>query len=66
MKLHKRVKNLDFWDIKMSGIAGVIVGIILARYRLELLDISIWWWLTLLTLVILRPIYHFWIKGVEK
>lgn len=66
MNLHKRVQNLDFWDVKMSGIAGIVLGIILARYRLELLDISIWWWLTLFILIILRPIYHFWIKGVEK
>lgn len=63
MSLHTRVQRLDFWDLKFTGLAGVVFGILLARYRLELLDISVWWWLSLMILLIARPMYHYWIKS---
>lgn len=62
INLNLRTKKLDFIDFKLEWLCGVVVGIVLARYRLELLDISVWWWITLAILLALRPLYRFWIK----
>lgn len=64
MTLNARVQRLDFWDLKFLGLTGVIFGILLSKIRLDLLDISSWWWTALAILLALRPLYHYWIKGV--
>lgn len=60
--LHRRAKQLDYWDLKMSGVAMISLGFVFARLVPELIDVSQWWWLTLFVLFILRPLYHFWVR----
>ena len=57
-KLNKLAKQLDYWDIKMSALASVCIGLLLARYVPELVDVNPWWWITLAILLLLRPLYH--------
>ncbi|MFA7286530.1 MAG: hypothetical protein WC052_02625 [Patescibacteria group bacterium] len=63
---HSRVSRLDFWDIKLVGTAGLLVGFLLGRFWPALLDVSPWWWLTLFLLVVARPTYHYWIESSQS
>ena len=60
--LHRRTKQLDYWDLKMMALAMLCLGFILARLVPELIDANPWWWGTLVALFILRPLYHFFVR----
>jgi hypothetical protein len=60
--LHRRTKQLDYWDIKMSAAATLFLGFALARVVPELTDVNPWWWATLFLLLVLRPLYHFFVS----
>ena len=64
--LHQRAKRLDYWDLKMLSLAMLFLGFLLARLVPELIDVSPWWWTTLIALFLLRPLYHFWINPSNK
>jgi len=64
--LHRRAKQLDYWDLKMMALSMLCLGFVLGRIVPELLDVNPWWWATVFFLLILRPAYHFWISPSTK
>jgi len=64
--LHKRTKQLDYWDVKMIVVSMVCLGFVFGRLVPELIDANPWWWGTLVVLFLLRPTYHFWVKASDK
>jgi hypothetical protein len=62
--LHQRAKHLDFWDLKMTAAAALCLGVVLTRLVPALVDVNPWWWVTLVVLLSLRPLFHFWVRPV--
>ena len=60
--LHRRTKQLDYWDLKMVSFSMLCLGLVLARIVPELIDVNPWWWGTVFILFSLRPLYHFWVS----
>ena len=57
--LNRRVKSLSYFDMKLIGWSGIILGLILAKLFPPLTEIS-WPWLIILVLVLLiKPTYVF-------
>jgi hypothetical protein len=61
-RLNRRAKGLDYWDLKMASGGALCFGIILSRLVPALVDVNPWWWVALAVLLLLRPLYHFWVR----
>ena len=60
--MNKRVKKLSLWDIKLTGLAGVAIGLVIAKLFPQLMDLSVWWFIALYLISIVKPFYVVWIK----
>ena len=52
-----RVKKLHWIDIKLIVITGICTGLILAKLIPSLLTVSIWWFVAITVLCLLRIYY---------
>lgn len=57
-----RVKRFNIFDIKLLQGIGIFVALILAKLIPEIMEISIWWFVVLLVLCVIRPAYLIFIK----
>lgn len=57
-----RVKKLHWIDIKLIVIAGICTGLILAKLIPSLLTVSIWWFVAITVLCLLRIYYVIFFK----
>lgn len=60
--MNKRAKKLDIWDIKLAGLAGVAIGLVIAKLFPSLMDLSVWWFVALYIIFIAKPFYVAWIR----
>ena len=60
---NKKVKRLNIFDIKLIQGAAMALALILAKLIPQIMELSIWWFVALLLLLALRPIYMFYIKA---
>ena len=60
--MNKRAKKLSLWDIKLAGLAGVAIGFVIAKLFPRLMDLSVWWFVALYLIFIVKPFYVVWIK----
>ena len=62
-----RVKRLGLWDFKLGNLAGVCIGLILAKVISGLVDINIWWFIGIGALCLFKVYYALFKKQkVEK
>jgi len=59
---NERIKRFNIFDIKLVQGIGIFVALILAKLIPEIMDISIWWFVALLVLCTIRPLYLIFIK----
>lgn len=59
---NNRVKKFSIFDLKLTQLAGIFVALILVKLIPEIMEINIWWFVVLLVLSAIRPIYVFFIK----
>jgi len=60
--MNKRVKKLSLWDIKLAGLAGVAIGLVIAKLFPRLMDLSVVWFVVLYLIFVAKPFYVIWIK----
>ena len=60
--MNARVKKFNILDVKLAQGVGIFVALILAKLIPEIMDISIWWFVALLVICAVRPVYVFFIK----
>ena len=58
-----RVKRLNIFDIKLIQICAIFVALIIVKLVPGIMGFSIWWFVGLLVLSAIRPIYVFFFKG---
>ena len=59
---NNRVKKFNIFDLKLAQLAGIFVVLILVKLIPDIMKINIWWFIVLLVLSAIRPIYVFFIK----
>ncbi|MBI4721516.1 MAG: hypothetical protein HY769_00685 [Candidatus Stahlbacteria bacterium] len=62
--MNKRVKKLSILDVKLAQGAAMFAALIVAKLIPQIMDISIWWFVVLLVVCIIKPFYVFYIKNV--
>ena len=60
--MEKRVKKLGIWYVKLAGLAGMAIGLIIAKIFPQLMNLDIWWFIVLYVIFIAKPFYVIWIK----
>ena len=60
--IERRVDMLSLFDIKLAQLSAVFLALILAKLVPEILQISLWWFIGLLILCAVRPVYVFFFK----
>jgi len=57
-----RVSKLTALDVKLVSFIGICIGLILAKLIPSILNISIWWFVVIGALCLLRVYYMFFFK----
>ncbi|MHC4501100.1 MAG: hypothetical protein ACYS21_18530 [Planctomycetota bacterium] len=57
-----RVKKLNIFDVKLVQGAAMFFALIVVKLIPQIMDISIWWFVVLTVLCVIRPMYVFFIK----
>ena len=57
-----RVKRLTIFDVKLVQVCAIFVALIMVKLIPEIMDIKIRWFVVLLVLCAIRPIYVFFLK----
>jgi len=56
------VKKFGILDVKLAQGIAIFVALIVAKVIPEIMDINIWWFVALLVICAIKPLYVFWIK----
>jgi len=60
--MNERVKKFSILDVKLAQGIGIFAAFILVKLMPEIMDINIWWFVVLLVICAIRPVYVFFIK----
>ncbi len=58
----RRVKKFDIIDVKLAQGAAMFFALVTAKLIPDIMDLSIWWFVLLLVICAIKPVYVFWIK----
>ena len=53
--MNQRVKKFDIVDVKLAQVTAMFGALIIAKLIPYIMDVSIWWFVTLLVLCAIRP-----------
>jgi len=59
---NQKVKKFTWMDVKLLPLAGICVGLVLAKLIPSILGINIWWFVVIGILALLKPYYTFFKK----
>ena len=51
------VKKLNWIDVKLVALAGILIGIILVKWIPSLLNINVWWFIIIAVLCLVKVYY---------
>ncbi|KPK73239.1 hypothetical protein AMJ87_02500 [candidate division WOR_3 bacterium SM23_60] len=60
--MNQRVKKLTIFDIKLVQACAMLVILIIVKLIPQIMMLSIWWFVALLVLCAIRPLYVFYFK----
>lgn len=60
--MNERVKKLTIFDIKLVQGCAMFVVLIIVKLIPQIMNINIWWFVVLLVMCAIRPMYVFFIK----
>ena len=60
--MNSRVKKLNIFDIKLVQGCAMFVVLIIVKLIPQIMTINIWWFVVLLVICAIRPLYVFCIK----
>ncbi len=64
--MNKKVRKFSIVDVKLVQGVGIFVAFIIAKLIPQILDINIWWFVALLLLCAIRPMYVFFLKKERR
>ena len=60
--MDKRVKKFGIIDVKLAQSAAAFFVLVIAKLIPQIMYLSIWWFIGLLIICAIKPVYMFWIK----
>jgi hypothetical protein len=60
--LNQKVKKFSFFDIKMIQFTTLFAALILVKLVPEILKVNIWWFVALLIVCLVKPLFVFFQK----
>jgi hypothetical protein len=60
---NRRVQKLNIFDVKLAQGAAIFFALIIVKIIPEIMTLSVWWFIALLILFGIRPVYAFFTKG---
>lgn len=60
--MNERVRKLNIFDIKLVQVCAMFVALIIVKLIPQIMTINTWWFVVLLVLCAIRPLYVFCIK----
>lgn len=60
--LNERVKKFSIFDVKLAQGIGIFTALILVKLIPKIMDIDIWWFVALLVICAMKPVYVLFIK----
>ncbi len=57
-----RVKKLTIFDVKLIQLTAMSLILIIAKFVPQMLEISVWWYVGILIVAVIRPLYAFFFK----
>jgi hypothetical protein len=57
-----RAKKFSIVDVKLAQWAAMFITLIVVKLIPQIMDINIWWFVILLAICAMKPLYVFWIK----
>ena len=60
--MNERVRKLNIFDIKLVQGCAMFVVLIIVKLIPQIMTINIWWFVVLLVICAIRPLYVFYIK----
>jgi len=58
-----RVKRLNIFDIKLIQACAMFVALIIVKLIPQIMTISVWWFVGILVLCAVKPVYVFFLKA---
>lgn len=59
---NRKVRRLTIVDLKLIQVASMAIILIVVKLLPQIMSLSIWWFVALLTICALRPAYVFWLQ----
>ena len=60
--MNQRIKKFGILDEKLAQAAAIFFALIIVKKVPQILDVNIWWFVGLLILCAIKPLYVFYIK----
>jgi len=60
--MDRRIKKFGIIDEKLAQAAAMFLALIIAKLVPRIMDISIWWFVVLLIVCAIKPLYVFYLK----
>ncbi len=60
--MNQRIKKFSIFDEKLAQAAAIFFALILVKLYPRILDVNIWWFVILLIICAIKPLYVFYIK----
>ena len=60
--MNQRIKKFSIADEKLAQAAAIFFALTIVKLIPQIMDISIWWFVVLLILCAIKPLYVFYIK----
>ncbi|MFC1712191.1 hypothetical protein ACFL6S_00915 [Candidatus Poribacteria bacterium] len=60
--LTQRARKLNIFDLKLAQGAAMFSALTIAKLLPEIMTTSIWWFIGLMILCVIKPFYAFWLE----
>jgi hypothetical protein len=59
---NRKVRTLTIVDLKLVQVASMALILVVVKLFPQIMSLSIWWFVALLIVCALRPLYVFWVR----
>ena len=62
-EMDRRIKRFGIIDEKLAQAAAVFLALIIVKFKPEILNLNTWWFVALLAICAIKPLYVFYKKN---
>ena len=61
-EMNRRIKKFGIIDEKLAQLAAIFFALIVVKFIPQIMDLNIWWFVGLLIVCAIKPLYVFYLK----